>query len=72
MIAKILNTRHGKHPEKWIVTDGDDFIHCWLDESGFHSQRFSAKANGGFMPHGVETTEWHKMIERAEGQLSLL
>ena len=73
MIAKILCKRHEpNHPEKWTVSDGDDQVHCWIDERGFHSQRMSAKEGGGYRPHGVETIEWHKLIERAEGQLSLL
>jgi hypothetical protein len=56
--------------QKWIVIDGDDAVHCWLDEDGFHSKRYSSRQMG-MVVHKVETLEWSKLIEKSEGQLPL-
>ena len=57
--------------QKWMVVDGkEDAIHCWLDETGFHSQRFSSRLTG-LLTHKVETILWADIISKAEGQLPL-
>lgn len=77
MTAEIIRCRTFTGEPMWQVTEGDDVITCWLDKDGFHSQRESARRNKNgvattTITHAVQDIPWHQLIDKAEGQLTLL
>lgn len=62
-----------QYDDIWSVQDGADTVKCWLDDNGFHSQRFSPSSDGKrTIEHKVETVKWFEIISKSEGQLTLL
>ena len=72
MKAELICIRHADVPEKWVVVDGRDTVHIWIDENGIKTQRFSRKASGdGYIPHQPQNLDFARAIEVSEKQLTL-
>jgi hypothetical protein len=60
-----------KHPEMWQVKDGEDWIHVWIDENGFHCVRMSISVANGRATEHPSHLKWDEFVDKIEKQLRL-